>query len=136
MNWMKRIISALFLVLLVCGVGRAEIIATWPGTMYVSPDQVTVSWSAPDDARVTHYEVEAVWIDQDPGQVIELGTTTENSMVIERPRTGHFVIRVRSVSDTAELESEWAVSTEPEHTEGGPWRIYFSVPSVGGITIE
>ena len=134
--WIKRVIGALFLALLVCGVGRAEITATWPGTMYVSPDRVTVSWSAPADDRITHYEVEAVWIDQDPGQVIDLGTTTDTQMVVERPRTGHFVIRVRSISDTAGLESEWAVSTEPEHTNDAPWRIYFTVPSIGGITIE
>lgn len=134
MRWLRRAISGLFLVLLICGVSRAEITAEWFGTMYVSPDQVTVAWDAPDDDRVTHYEVQAVWIDQDPAQVIEIGTTTETQVTVERPRTGHFVIRVRSCSEDA--ESEWAVSADPEHTKGDPWRIYFAVPSVGGITIK
>lgn len=134
--WIRRIISALFLLLLVCGISRAEITAEWPGTMYVSPDRVTVQWQAPDDDRITHYEAQAVWIDQDPEQVIELGTTTDTQITVERPRTGHFVIRVRSVSDSHDMVSEWAVSSEEEHALPGPWRIYFSVPAVGGITIE
>ena len=110
--------------------------------MYVSTDQVTVGWQHPNDDRITHYEVQALWIDQEPAQVIDLGSTAETSMIVEMPRVGHFVIRVRSVAQGVETEdgepltSVWAVSSVDEFTAGEPWRVYFAVPSVDGITVD
>jgi hypothetical protein len=34
------------------------------------------------------------------------------------------------------LKSVWAVSAEKDHTNGNPWRIYFTVPDVGGIEVK
>lgn len=143
---MKRywwIVLILLVGVLIYNVAKAEIIDEWYGTMYVSPDQVNVEWDHAEDDRVTHYEVEAVWIDQNPPQVVEIGTTSEKSMVVERPRTGHFVIRVRSVAEDLEdgdgntLKSEWATSSDPEDTNDDPWRVYFVVPAIDdSIVIE
>lgn len=141
--WIRRIFSSLFLALLICGAVRAGGLAvqagttaTWNGTMYVSPDQVVLEWDAANDTRVTHYEVQALWIDQDPPQVVELGTTNATNMTVQRPRTGHFEFRVRSVSETKNMTSEWAESTDTTDGPDPAWRIYFTVPSVDGISVD
>lgn len=134
--WVRRVLSGLFLVLLICGVARAGTIAAWNGTMYVSPDQVTVTWDAVNDTRVTGYELRVLWIDQRPPQIIEIGDTNATNMTVQGPRTGHFKLQVRSVSDTHNMTSRWANSTSNEDTAGAPWRIYFTVPSVEGVNVE
>ena len=132
---LKRWLGGMFLVLLVCGTVRAGIETVWYGNMYVREDEVILAWAHPNDDRITHYEVQAVWIDQLPPQKIEMGTTESNSYTIKRPRTGHFMLRVRSCSETE--CSTWAESTDPEHVEDGiPFRVWFPVPKVEGIEID
>jgi hypothetical protein len=104
--------------------------------MYVVTESVTLSWDDPQDSRVTYYEVQVIWLDQDPPMVIYSETTEATQIVIERPRTGHFSFRARSCSEDA--VSEWVESINEEYVKDRiPFRVYFVVPPVeGGINIQ
>lgn len=114
---------------------NAEIIHTWEGVMYVSDSTITFAWDP--SAGATYYKVEALWIDPKSGPVVfDLGTTTETQMVINRPKVGHFYLRVKACNDENEC-SPWSESIDASKTQiGKPFRVYFKLPPVGDITIE
>lgn len=101
--------------------GYTGVDVVYKGEMHVSPDQVPIAWDAPDDSRVTHYEIRILWLDQNPPMIINLGETTETQAIIERPRTGHFKIQVRSLSrEYPDKTSEWTDSLTPDDTTNNP----------------
>lgn len=129
---MKKYLLTIIL-LLIAVFSIAAISSTWFGNMFVSSDQVTFSWT--DDQNVEHYEIELLWLDQNPPMIFPVGNTTEKEIIVERPRTGHFSLRVRGCNNNG--CSEWAISTNEEDTfDNIPFRIYFAVPPVNDIIIN
>jgi len=121
-------------ILYVC-ISYADIIHTWEGIMYVTDSTVTFTWSPSEGA--SYYKVEAVWIDPKNTPVIfDLGTTTETRMVIQRPRVGHFYLRVKACDNEGRCSS-WSESIDPKKThDGKPFRVYFKTPPVSNVIIE
>lgn len=136
MKWFKNLFNIIFVFVLLTLPVKAEILDVWSGDMYVVTESVIVSWDNPQDDRITHYEVQVLWLDQTPPMPIGIGTTTNTQMLIEKPRTGHFSLRIRSANDTE--TSDWATSINAGDTiDGTPFRLYFVVsPIEGGIEIK
>jgi len=136
---MRKIIVLLGLLLLLTVQSFA--IDQFIGAVYWSDDCIKVSWDSVADAD--DYEVKIVWIDPENECEYYIGMTTETSITIDRPRTGHFKVMVRSHKkvDGVDYYSEvWASSDDPEYStvdgEKMGWIVFFKVPPVGGINIS
>ena len=108
----------------------------WDGVVYVTDDSVMFAWDLSEGA--THYEVRAEWIDPATPFGYDIGTITDTSMQVPRPRTGHFVLMVRACN--GDECSDWARSSDPDvaTVDGLPkaWRVFWKVPLPGDIIIE
>ena len=98
---------------------------------YVVTENVRVSWDPnPEGSLPTKYEVKLVQLARTSPITYDF-STTENFLVVTKPRGGFFDIWVRAISGTN--AGEWAKST----LDGtpSPWHIFFDVapPSGGGI---
>jgi len=105
------------------------------GVEYVKTDDITFAWDG--DPAATRYEVIATWIDPTNEFEYDLGETTETQIIISRPRTGHFMFKVRACNTTC---SEWSESTDPTvaTVDGQPkgWWVFWKVPPPTGPVIE
>ena len=104
--------------------GQAEYIAI-PGTTKVAWDAVSYS--------LDHYEMTLI---RDSGQTY-VYTTTETQMVIPRPRSGKFTVRVRAVQADG-TASPYCYSTDSSCSQlidgstSGAWKVSFRPSSVIG----
>lgn len=100
----------------------------WDGTEYASSDNLTMTWDIMP--RTNYYEVQMVHTDDSAHQTTyNMGTTTENSITVTRPRAGHFIAMVRACN-TAGC-SIWSQSIDPTYAivDGNPgaWRVFWKL---------
>ena len=121
--------------LLFTPVSNAEIIHTWEGVIYVTDSSIKLTWDAVNGAA--YYEVQALWIDpKDNPVVYTIGQFTDTTVTINKPKVGHFYLRVRACNDENEC-SPWSESIDPEKTQiKKPFYIYFKLSPTGDIIIE
>jgi hypothetical protein len=152
---MKRIIFfILFLSLIITNtvfgvnllsVSATELIYHKDITIYwaTTEDTITVSWDK--DVGVDGFEIEMRWIRGDKVlQVYPTLYTTQNSLDIQIPRAGVFIVAVRAYSLTTsqgvKIYSGWAESNNSEYAtvdgEHKAWIIICSLAGTGPITIE
>lgn len=136
-------------------VDSAKALQIKKGTMYYGLDQpVTVAWDAVLEAE--GYELQLVMFDKYPQTVFEIQETIDTSITLSRPRSGNFIVRVRSWNwsglvkrystdhpdciDNPNLRCGWAYSDDPLFAtvdgEPGAWWIYWQLPSVGGGGVD
>jgi hypothetical protein len=117
--------------LLIAATGHPEVIRAWEGNLCIASTYVTFSWAEVEGA--VNYQVEAIWIDPITGNSVayNIGTVTETSIRINKPRIGFFIFRVRACN--LDLCSEWSETTDESKTkEEKPIRVFFGlVPSSG-----
>ena len=145
---MTKTLRSLFVVclMLCCSfvfVVSVRAMQTKAGTMYFGSEQVvTIAWDAVSGA--IGYEVQLVMFDKEPVTTIAKANTSETSIQLLRPRSGQFIVKVRSwnwkVKDVEKQFSEWATSDDPTYAtvDGQPsgWWISWKPASVGGGGIE
>lgn len=99
----------------------AHAIDQFDGTEFSTETTANLEWDAPlltDPTRPPpeFYEVKLVYIDSEPNIEYPLGRTPTTAWTINFPRSGHFLVKVRSGrwDDTtnAEVFSEWAGSDD------------------------
>ena len=110
-------------------------IVTYYGT---SDNYLTLSWEAGDGAE--SYEIRARNVERDV--YVFLGKTENLSLKFLIPKTGHYIIELRSVKNCSGelLYSDWIVSTDPTHFivngENKGWWIYGYPAPVGELIIH
>lgn len=121
-DWVKRILGiALFVIVL------------WNEALYVSTESVTVGWDHSENATV--YEARVIWQGASGDkQVFLIGQTSDNKIVVSRPRSGAFEFQVRAGNEYG--WSDWAKSTDPavgvvDGVAKG-WRVMFELPAPSG----
>lgn len=124
---MKHLIY-IFIFLLFSQQINAASVVKFIGSLYtIDSDTITVSWSP--GQNVEYYEAQLILIDKDINYPIK--TTTSNSCVFQRPRSGHFKIRVRSCN--SQYKSPWVETTELQNAkvdgENMAWIIYWKLPA-------
>lgn len=105
------------------------------GTMFITSEpMVTVAWDAVSEAE--GYQVQLVMFDKDPVTIFNQGELSETSIELSRPRSGNFIVRVRSWNwkDGEKQYSEnWATSDDAEYAtvdgKPGPWWLYWRLPT-------
>ena len=126
---MKRIIGLLLLSSLVYS------LEMFNGAEYDTTDTVTVAWDAVPN--VEFYEIKLKWIDVTPNVEYNLPRTSETQAAITFPRSGHFIIMVRSglwgTDNNSEIFSVWAISSDPLYAkvdgESRGWRVVKKLPT-------
>jgi len=113
------------------------VVVLWNEALYMSSQSVTVAWDPV--AEATSYEVRVVWQGSSGNKLVyDKGSTTATQLIVERPRTGHFMFEVRACNDVG--CSEWSQSINPEcATVDGVargWRVYFEMPAPSGGGVE
>jgi len=98
------------------------------GTLYLTEGPVTVGWNSVSGAEF--YKIELVLIDPVPETTFDFGQTTATQMVLNRPRSGHFKVRVAACNADG---CAWSESIDPAYAtvDGQPeaWWIFFKTPS-------
>jgi hypothetical protein len=109
---------------------------SWYGYEYWATSDVLFEWNA---NWGDYYEIKIIWTDPSINEEYLLGVTIEKQMMINRPRSGHFIFMVRACKDINNC-SEWASSNIENDaivgTNARRWRVYFAVPPPTGIIIE
>lgn len=105
------------------------------GCLYTIPDNtVTLTWIP--GQNVEYYEVQLILVDKNSSYPIL--TTTTPTIKIQRPRSGFFTVRVRSCN--GQTKSSWIYSdvANSAKVDGNnmAWRIYWKLPSPGGVIID
>lgn len=146
-NSMKKLIIIFLLTLfLSLNVFAQEDVTTsgWEKKDYVTyfgttDKSITCKWSLVDNAN--GYQVEVLHVERNSITKIIEEDSTDNTVEINFPRSGHYIIRVRACGDfpTCENASTWAESTDPNiaDVDGQPkgWWVYGYVAPAGQITI-
>lgn len=112
--------------------------ATWELKDYVTymgytNEAITVVWDA--SINTDRYDVRLLHVEKNV--YIDKGSTVQETMDIYLPKSGHFIVEIRSAN--ALIEGNWCQSTDITYAtvNGNPaaWWIYGHVAPVGPITI-
>ena len=107
------------------------------GVTYITDTEtITIGWDA--SVGATNYEFQVETLFRKPITLYANGNTTELTVPIKRPRTGHFRFMVRACNNGN--CSDWAVSDNALHGmvdgENKAWWVYWKPPKVGGVIVE
>lgn len=100
--------------------------------------KVTVSWQSV--SNVNGYEVRLVNLDRNSEVMLSNGKVSTNSITFSLPKTGHYIVKVRSQRNNYTELSDWAYSNIPGDAivdnETAGWCIYGTVAQPGTIIIQ
>jgi hypothetical protein len=108
---------------------------------FIQDDTIPIAWDG--DANATYYEFEVLWVDPDPAVKIAQGQTPGTTIDLNRTRTGHIVLKVRSCN--AEGCSDWCYSTDkdcsvvwvdPITKTGHGWLIFWRPAPPSGLGVN
>lgn len=144
---MRKIFISLFIIFFILTpiISFAKYIQKNHTTYFGTTDSnLTLGWDAPvtNFHLVTGYEIKLYHVEREvDGSLIEVGRDSL-SKIITLPRTGHFIVYIRSVNTNAIDESKkyspWADSSNPLHgmvnNERKSWWLYGHVAKPGAIS--
>lgn len=118
---MKRINRIIRFVVPLLGLSQFMFAAvtTFLGAEHTVTGEFGLAWSAAENAEF--YELKAIWMDVTPNIEYDLGRTSDLTIRVNLPRSGHFVCTIRSgrwdEDSQQEVYSEWGYSTDAEHSK-------------------